>query len=100
MVGHRLQGKLLRVLPFRGTAQMRHQHHFGSRLQGVLDGGQGRADTRIAGDLAVLHRHVQVFPDENALACQIQVGHAFEVHVVLTSFTATRMGASIHSSLM
>ena len=69
---------------------MGHQHHLGSRLEGMLNGRQRGTDTSIAGDLAVFHRHVQVFTDQNAFACQIQVGHALEVHGLATSFGTIR----------
>jgi hypothetical protein len=59
---------------------MGHDHHFGARLGGMLDGGHGGGDTGIGGDLAVLDGHVQVGADQHALAGEIEVGEFYEGH--------------------
>jgi hypothetical protein len=70
-----------------------HQHPGAGRLRG-LDGGQRRADARVTGHDAVLHRDVQVLADQDALAPEVEVGHAddaghggspwIELHLAMT----------------
>jgi hypothetical protein len=73
-----LQGDFLGPLAFGGTAQVGGDHDLGAGLHGVLDGGHGGGDAGVGGDFAFLDGHVQVGADEDALALQVQVGHAEE----------------------
>src|SRR5690606_16367984 len=56
-------------------AQMRTHHHGGAFFQRQLNGGQGRQNTGIGSDVAVLNRYVQVFTDQHTFAVQIQIRH-------------------------
>ncbi len=49
-------------------------------LQEVLDGGQGRPDAGVVGDLPVLERHVEIDADEDALARRVEVANGALVH--------------------
>ena len=55
-------------LPSSGRPEMRHQDDPRALVERHADGGQRRADARVAGDLAVLDRHVQILADQHALA--------------------------------
>ena len=89
VLGHRLQRVLFFVLALGGPAQVREQHDARARFHGVADGRQRGADAGVAGDLAVFHRHVEIFADQHPFTLQVQVGHAFEVHRLATSLMIT-----------
>ncbi len=72
---HRRQRKLFGRNPFLGTAEVRHQQHASTGLLRRFDRRQGRADARVAGDDAVLHRDVQVFADQDPLALEVHITH-------------------------
>ena len=79
MCGDRRQGKL----PLCGDryalgrpAEMRHEQHLpGADRPRRLDSRQRRADTAVVDDLAVAQGHVEVFPDQHALAGQVELFH-------------------------
>ena len=79
--GHGLEGELLFILPFRGTAQMRKQHHARAFFKGRGNGGQRSADALVVGYLSVLHGHVQVFANHNGFACQVEILHFLDGHM-------------------
>ena len=74
-LGHRRQGKLLRVLALFGTPEMRHDEHARFRGQGRLNGGQRGADARIAAHRSALDGHIQIFANQHPLVAQVQAGH-------------------------
>src|SRR5215210_8764632 len=49
----------------------------------MLDGRHGPPDARVIRNLAVLHRHVEIYPDQHALVPNIQILHAFLIQGVL-----------------
>src|SRR5204863_7663809 len=49
---------------------------------GAWAGCEGCARPGVAGHHPVLHRHVQVFPDEDPLVAQVRVGHGENLHEV------------------
>ena len=69
---HRPQAQLRFPLPL-GTAQMRGQDDAGALLARVLQGGQGSADARIVSHLSIPQGNVEVHPDEQPAAGQLQV---------------------------
>ena len=64
MFSHRLHAVFTVVLALGGPTQMGHQDHFGACCNSLLDGGQCRFDTGIAGDLAILNRYIEVFANQ------------------------------------
>ena len=62
--------------PSVGTTEVGRDHHLGAGLEAVLDGRHGGGDAGVGGDLAVLDRHVEVGADEDALALEVEIGHA------------------------
>lgn len=64
--------RLLEALAGR-TAEMAHEDDARAVVDEFLDGGQRRADARVVGDGAVLHRHVEVDAHEHALAARVQL---------------------------
>jgi hypothetical protein len=50
------------------------------RRQCRLDGGERRADARIARHFAILDGYVQILADQHPLALEIQVGHFYDLH--------------------
>jgi hypothetical protein len=75
-----------RVLLVAGTGlrapEVRHHQQSRAAIEREADRGQRGQQARVAGDAAVLHRHVQVFADQDALAAQIELGHQFHGHCV------------------
>src|SRR3569833_1726948 len=59
---------------------MRQDEDLRMLIQCIADGGERRADARVARHLAVLHGHVQVFPDEDPLVAQVRVRHPQDFH--------------------
>ena len=57
-----------------GAAEVGHDNDLGTSVGEGLEGRQGRADTAIIGDDAVLERNVEVGADEDALAAQVAQG--------------------------
>ena len=84
--GDRCQAVLFAEHALFRTAQMRADHHGGALLQCQLDGGQGSNDTRIAGHLAVLDRHVEVFTNQYSLALEVQLAHGQYGHSPLLAW--------------
>src|SRR4029077_10461721 len=78
---HRRQRQCFGRLPLLGPPEMRHHEDLGVLVERIADGRQRRADARIAGDDAVLHRYVQIFPDQDPLVAQVRVRHAQYLHV-------------------
>ena len=74
-LGHRRQGKLLRILALFGSPEMRHDQHPRLRGQGRLKGGQRGANPRVAAHRSVLDRHIQILPNQHPLIAQIQARH-------------------------
>jgi hypothetical protein len=57
---------------------VRREDQTGALLQGILNGGQRRLDTLVAGDFhdalrILLQRHVEIHADENTLAFQVEI---------------------------
>ncbi len=77
---HRAERILGHLLPV-GPAEMRHQHHGRTLLQGVADGGQGRHDALVVGDGAggLVLRDIEVHAHEDAFAVQSEVADGFEL---------------------
>jgi len=57
------------------AAEVRHDEYPGVLIERVTDGGERGADARIARHHPIVHRHVQVFPDQDPLVAQVRVGH-------------------------
>src|SRR6202521_5944984 len=77
---HRRQRERFGLLPLLRPAEVRDDKHPGVLVEGIADGRQRRADAGIAGHHPAVHRHVQVFPDEDPLVAQIRIGHAQYPH--------------------
>ncbi len=57
-----------------GTAEVRGENDLGFAAQGVLDGGDGLANTRVVGDVALFgERHIEVDTDEYTLVREVEV---------------------------
>jgi hypothetical protein len=80
--GHLLLQQLAQRLGDEGQAHLRHdlalgavevgqQDDLGALCRQVVDGRQGRAQAGVVGDLAAVDRHVEVHPDQGALAGEI-----------------------------
>jgi hypothetical protein len=67
-------------LAFFGPTEVREHDDARARRRGRAQGGQRRADARIARDDALLDRDVEVLADEHPLAPQVEVGHAQHGH--------------------
>ena len=78
-LGGSLQAKL-RVEAVLWAAEMTHQGQRRALFEYILDGGEGRFDALVVGDLAVCHRDVEVHAHEHTLALQVNVFHGFFVH--------------------
>ena len=82
--------RLLRVAALR-TAEVREQDHLAALVGDFLDGRHDALDARRIGDLAILHRHVEVDAHQHALAGDIsgiegaEAGHCLK----LTAAAAT-----------
>jgi hypothetical protein len=79
-VSHRLERVFLGINALFRTAEVRGHHHLRAGLEAELDGRHGRRDARIRGDLAILDRHVEVGPDEDPLARQVEISKTLERH--------------------
>ena len=66
----RLQRVRLAALPLRST-EMREQNNLRALCGKLADRGQNALDAGCVPDTPVPHRHVQIDPDENALAVNI-----------------------------
>src|SRR5207237_925963 len=64
------------------AAEVGGDHHRGAALERQLDAGHRGADARVVGDAAVLDRNVEVGADEDALAAQVDLRHALELHLL------------------
>jgi hypothetical protein len=65
----------------------------------MLDGGKGRLDAAIIGDVAVLvERHVEVHPDENPFRFQVQVLNGLHTHDVSSFFAMPGIEAMPHNA--
>ena len=62
---------------------MRGEEHLRTLVERQLDGRQRRADARVARDLAVFDRDVQIFANHDPLAREVLVRHAQYVHGAL-----------------
>ena len=83
--------RLLEALAGR-TAEMAHEDDARAVVDELLDGGQRRADARVVGDGAVLHRHVEVDAHEHALAARVQLVDGFDLgHGALLSKRETSL---------
>src|SRR5215207_1589483 len=76
--GDRLQG-LLRVAPLR-SAEMGQEDDLAALVGGLLDGRDHALEAGPVGDAPVLHRHVEVDADENALALEIGAVERADAH--------------------
>jgi len=83
VVGDRLEAVFLAVDALFRAAQVRADHHRGALLQRQLDGRQRSENARVALHHAILHRHVEILPDQHALAGEVEVGHLQNGHVDL-----------------
>ena len=79
-LGHGLEGELFGVFALGGPAKVGEHDDAGAFLQRQLQGRQRRADALVVGYLAVLHRDVQIFADNNGLAAEVQIFHRFDGH--------------------
>ena len=71
---------------------MAHEDDARALRDELLDGGQRRADARVVGDGAVLHRHVEVDAHEHALAARVQLVDGFDLgHGALLSKRETSL---------
>jgi hypothetical protein len=61
---------------------VRHQHQRRAFFERHADAGKRGADTRVVSDLAVFHRHVEVFADQHSLIGERQVCHLDDGHTV------------------
>jgi hypothetical protein len=60
-----------------GSAEVGGQDHLGAQIAQEADGGQGGADAGVVGDrAAVVLGHVEVDPDQDALAAQVALAEA------------------------
>src|SRR6185437_7063122 len=62
---YRLQRERLIELTLFGAAEVRQDEDLRLLIEGVTYGRKRRANPRVARDLAVLHRHIEVFPDQD-----------------------------------
>ena len=69
--GQRLERELGLLLPFR-PAQVADDDDLGALLGQLAQGRQGPVDAGCVGDLAVLHRHVEVDADKDPLAGNVE----------------------------
>ncbi len=67
---HRLQAHGRHDLAL-GPVEVGQQHHLGALAAQGLDGGDDGAQAGVVADAAILHRHVEVDADQNALARQV-----------------------------
>src|SRR5262249_21163261 len=80
---NRLEGVFLIKRPLLWPAQMRGHHHGGALVERHADAGDGGADARVVGDLArVVLGDVEVGADEDALAAELLLRHALELHLL------------------
>ena len=77
---NRREGQRLVVLALLGPAEMREDEHLRVLIERVADRRQRRADPRIARDHPVLHRHVEIFPDQDPLVAQVRIRHPQDLH--------------------
>ena len=70
--------RLLRIGPLR-PAEMREQNDFGAFAGKLGDGRRDTLDTREVGDLAVLHRHIEVDAQQHALGPNVDVVEGAEL---------------------
>ena len=71
--------RILRIGPL-GTAEMRQQDHLAALVGDLGDGRGDFFDAGRVGDLAVLHRHVEVDAQQHALALEVGVVEPTEAH--------------------
>ena len=71
-VHNRPQAELRILLAFRAP-QVAREDHGRARVERVLNRRNGPAQPRVVADAPVFQRHVEVDPDENALALQVEV---------------------------
>ena len=62
------------------AAEVRHDEHARAFACGAADRRQRGAQARVARDLAVGDRHVQVLADQHALAGELEIRHADRLH--------------------
>jgi len=68
--------------------QMRSHHHGRAFLQRQTQRRQRRKNALLGRDPTVLHRHVEVFADQHALAGEVEVGHAEDGHACCSGAAA------------
>ena len=90
VLGHRRKRLGFLELAFGRPAEVRDQHQARAFLQGVPDPGQRGADPGVLGDATILERDVEIDPHKHALAVEVEVGHAQELHL---GFLAARNSA-------
>ena len=73
---YRQKREILVMAAFLGPPPVGEQDDPGALLHGPTYGGQGRFDSRGAGDAPVFHGHVQVLTDQHTATREIEVGHA------------------------
>ena len=76
--------RLLRIAALR-PAEMRKQDHLAALAGDLLDGRRDALDARRVGDLAVLHRHVEIDAHEHALAGDVSLIERAEVRMLMSS---------------
>ena len=83
MLRHRGQRKLRVERPLYRPSQVGHQYHPGPGLDGLLDSGQGGADTGITAHPPVLDRNIEILADQYPLAPEVEAAHQiyFQRHI-------------------
>ena len=89
--GGRAQRELLLEALSGRAAQMAHEHHVGTPVHELLDGGQRRADASVVGYRIAVERHVEVHAHEHALTGHLgvvdslDIGHALSFYFCVFS---------------
>jgi hypothetical protein len=73
-LGHGLETHLRIGLSFR-TSEMRGKNQARPMAKGILDGGQGLADTSVVHDAAVFERHVKINAHEDTMITQREIAN-------------------------
>jgi hypothetical protein len=63
-----------------GPAEVGHQHHPGTGIQGVSDAGEARPDPRVVAHLPVGQGNVEVQAHEHPAAAQVEISHRENRH--------------------
>ena len=75
---HGLQRERRVTGPGPRAAEVRQQDDPGPVLKQMPQRGQAGPDPRLAGDHAILERHVVILPDQHDLVPEVQIGHFYQ----------------------